>query len=738
MRSCLTRALTLAATLSGFASGCTEPAVAPVDAATPLDASVDQGAADSAPGETSPGIDAAPDVEPEVAPELPPPPPEPEWFVHDDGVAVGALAYSQVPDQYYEYVRFEFEQPVRLLTLEAHLQVPISGSVTLFIWDDFGGNFLSFDAANPLAATTRDLTPADSGQPLIFELPAPIDLVPGRMVFAGLIADGGSSAQVMVDAAPTDPGPDKSQASMVFLSNEPPDDNGFPAYASAPGDFMLRLRYQAIDVVAESDRDFAPITADDLGIPNFSRLALADVDGDGFDDVMTNGPKLYLNAGDGSFTDVSESWLDGISGSNGGVFGDFDNDGDPDYFATGTVDRLLRNDGGVFTDVTEASGIDDTQLFNCNGDEGEQNVPTEAAAVMDLDNDGYLDIWQGNFICWDPPAWPSRDVVWHNNGDMTFTDVTDVVGAAAGQPQASRGIAPADHNGDGYPDVLVTNYRLNPNLHFESVGDGTLSNVGFSSTLAGFFGGNGYYGHSIGAAWGDIDHDGDLDLFVANLAHPRFITFSQKATLYLNPGGPGAVFEDVTAVAGIRYLETPSNPNFFDYDNDGDLDLFFTCVYPHRTSQLYRNDGFLVWTEQSYSAGLRVYDGWGSAVGDLDRDGDVDVLNKLGQYHRNRNVGGRGAVFVKPIGAGAGMTNRDGVGARVATTVDGRLVMRERVGAHGTGVQDSPWLHIGIGSETTVDLTVTFPASDTTVTVVGAQAGDYWLVAEDGTTTLQP
>jgi len=733
MRTLLTT-LAAAAVLAGCpdADSPATPDAALADAVS--DAGIADGISDAA---VTPDEGGTEDVAPEVTP---PPPPDPEWFQHDDGAAVGALTYNQTPDAYYEFTRFEFEEPVRLLALEAYIQTSSVTTVTLFIWDDFGGNLLSFDRDTPLASVSRQVTPEDSGSPLMFELPEPVDLVPGRMVFAGMVVDGPLSPQLMVDAAPADVGEDRPSASVIFLSNEPPDEQGFPAYAGANGDFMLRLQAQRINVVPEDQRDFEAIDAETLGIPGLSRAAVADVDGDGFDDIMTSGLKLYLNDGDGTFTDATATWLVDISGSNGGVFGDFDNDGDPDYFATGGVDKLLRNDGpGIgFVDVTAASGINDMQFFNCNGDEGDQNVPTEAAAVMDLDNDGLLDIWQGNFICWDPPAWPSKDIVWKNNGDMTFTDVTDAVGAAAGQPQASRGIAPADHNDDGFVDVLVTNYRLNPNLHFENTGDGNLTNVGFVSTLAGVFGGNGAYGHSIGAAWGDIDHDGDLDLFVANLAHPRFITFSQKATLYLNPGGPGAAFEDVTSIAGIRYLETPSNPNFFDYDNDGDLDLFFSCVYPHRTSQLYRNDGFLLWSEQSYASGLRVYDGWGSVVGDFDRDGDLDIVNKLGQYHRNRNVAGRGAVFVKPVGGGAGMTNRDGIGARVTATVDSRLVMRERFGAHGTGVQDSPWLHVGLGSETSVDLTVTFPATGTSVTVRGAQAGDYWLVNEDGATTLLP
>lgn len=667
-----------------------------------------------------------------------PPPPKgaTEWLAYDDGTASGALQYQKAPEQVHEYVRFEMEQPVRIWGLRAQLRVPAAGEATVVLWDDFGGNFFNFDVEAPLAAVTREVTPADEGTWVEFPLAWPVDLVPGRMFYAGVVVNEGG-AQLSVDAASETP-EGKQPHSLVWFAAEPPDSGGFPAIAASPGDFLLQAEVELLDPMKPEDKDFEPVSLEDLGLPGFSRIALADVDGDGDLDVMLDGPRLFLNDG-GKYTDVTEAWLPGITGHNGGVFGDYDNDGDPDYFATGfqnPQDRLLRNDGGGFTDVTTESGIDDTMKFNCNGDDKDQPVPTEAAAWLDVDNDGWLDLYQANFICWDPPAQGALDLLWRNNGDGTFTDITQPSGAWKGQigGLAGRGVAPADADGDGLVDILVTNYRLHKDFFFQNKGGGKVEMTGDANKLTGvgtFAMGAIYFGHSIGAAWGDVDGDLDLDVFVAALAHPRFITFSQQATLYENPGGAGAVFQDVTELIGIRYLETPSNPNLWDWDNDGDLDLFYTCIYPDRTSQMYRNDGHPLWTEVTWQSGLAVYDGWGSVVGDIDGDGDLDLVASRGAF-RNRNKAGAEAVVVRLEGSGAGKTNRDGVGARVIATVGESKVLRERFGAHGTGVQDSPWLHVGLGGEATADLEAHFPASGTVVTAKGVAAGRV-VIREDGT-----
>jgi hypothetical protein len=507
----------------------------------------------------------------------------------------------------------------------------------------------------------------------------------------------------------------------------------------------VRVGYRPLQTVAPEDRYFESNEIGSIGLDNVSRIAFADVDDDGAPDAMLNGPRLYLNDGQGQFREVTSSWIPDDVSANGGVFGDFDNDGDPDYFATGDEDHLLEHRGDRYVDVTQKSGIDDTQTFECgkNADAKSQHAPTEAAAWLDYDGDGRLDLYQANYHCGGSLRSNSADRLWHNEGGGEFESIDLPVGrGASGDPtQAGRGVAPADADGDGDVDLFVTNYRLDPNFVFENM-QGTKrapwSDIGRNSHLIGTPTQRGvrrYYGHSIGAAWGDVNHDGRLDVFVANLAHPRYIEFSQTSSLYLNKMGAhlGAlVFDDVTERADLLYRETASNPNLWDYDNDGDLDLFYTCVYEGRESIFYRNDGHPDWTEVSYRTGLEVEDGWGSATADIDLDGDLDMIAGDKAFI-NRNLDGRGAVFVRLVGNGAGETNRSAIGARVEATIDGRTVLRERYGAHGTGVQSSPWLHVGLGSQSKTDLTATFPGSGTTVTVSDARAGERITVREDGT-----
>ena len=358
--------------------------------------------------------------------------------------------------------------------------------------------------------------------------------------------------------------------------------------------------------------------------------------------------------------------------------------------------------------------------------------PSRLTAPSLYDGDGWLDLYQGNFICWDDGL-PSRDKLWRNRGDGTFEDVSVAAGidAAQGPGYASRGVAPADYDGDGDMDLLVTNYRLHRSLHLRN-DDGVFTDVGKETGLeakATPLGSGVSYGHSIGAAWGDYDHDGRLDVFVARLAHPRFMSFSDPQSLYYNPGD-GTAFRNLTDDFGLRYQETPSNPNAWDVDNDGDLDLFWTAIYEGRRSQLYRNEWpNPAWTESNQATGLIVLNGWGSVTGDLDGDGDLDLLSRTA--FRNRNRFGHYALQIRPRGLGAGHSNPSGIGARVIVKVAGKDRMQERAGSHGTGSGDSPWLHIGLGRATSAPVRVLFPTTGVVVDAGELTAGRY-TVWEDG------
>ena len=283
---------------------------------------------------------------------------------------------------------------------------------------------------------------------------------------------------------------------------------------------------------------------------------------------------------------------------------------------------------------------------------------------------------------------------------------------------------------------------LNRNLFWKNHGDGTFSDVAAETTLAGTKQGSAY-GHSISSAWGDFNHDGYLDVFVANLAHPRFLEFSDKARLYMSAGGEDPVFEDVTEAEGFRFQETAGGAIAWDYDNDGDQDLMWNCIYAERPSQFYRNDwpdgG---WVEVTYPTGLRVTNGWEISIADLDDDGDLDyAANKYwgiedDNLFLNKNPWDRRSIQVRPLGRGAGGTNRDGFGARVRVMVDGVERMQEKFPSSGVSNQSSPWLHFGIGDADTADVTVEFPITGESYSFVSLAAGRY-TVDEDGNLTQE-
>lgn len=355
------------------------------------------------------------------------------WQIHDDDQSTGVHNYSAAtPVDYYERARFEFAKPVRIRAIKIMAEIKQAGLLTVYIWDDWGGNFISLVKEDPLAVLKKQVSPSDSGTWIEIPIVPTLELDPGHLVYAGLIANGSDGIRLMSDG-----GQDEVEGmpgkSIVWLSKEVDKDfGGNTVYSLAKGDFMVRLETQNFDVVAPEDSLFEPIDPDVSGIPSLSRGGFADYDNDGDIDLMLSGRGLFKNSGDGNFVDVSEEALPPLFNCNGGVWGDFDNDGDPDWFGTGKKDVLLRNDEGVFVDVTVEAGIDDTQPFSCEGESGLMNVPTESAAWIDVDGDGFLDLYQGNFICW-TEGMPSLDILWHNNGDGSFTDISVESGIRSGQ-----------------------------------------------------------------------------------------------------------------------------------------------------------------------------------------------------------------------------------------------------------------------------------------------------------------
>lgn len=417
------------------------------------------------------------------------------------------------------------------------------------------------------------------------------------------------------------------------------------------------------------------------------RVAWGDFDNDGFDDLAIDGARLYRNQGDGSFKHASEAMgLSGYKGYSGGIWGDADNDGWLDLFLSHKrKNRLLRNiQGKRFEDITRVAF-----KHNVSG-------PTEAAAWGDVNNDGWLDLFTANYeIGAVERGWCAPDHLYLNQGSGRFLDVTISAGIRSDEPMCGRGVHWLDHNADGHQDILVANYRLDPNQFW--IGDGT-GKFEEKAAVYGVRGNNvaGAFGHSIGAVSGDIDNDYDIDLFISNLAHPRYMKFSDPSMVLMNRGNPDFMFNNELKNSGIKFEETVSDPLLFDADNDGDLDLFFTSIYRGRQSFLYRNDGKGNFSDVSWQSGARVANGWGVAGADYDLDGDTDILVASGdglRLLRNEGSGNNWLSVRHQLPA----CNRFGVGNRVTLTYAGRKQVRYVSAGKGTGTQNSLKLPFGLG-----------------------------------------
>jgi VCBS repeat protein len=344
---------------------------------------------------------------------------------------------------------------------------------------------------------------------------------------------------------------------------------------------------------------------------NAGGAAVADVDNDGFEDILLSGSPdtvLYRNRGDGTFENVTAKV--GIptpypEPATGVVFFDYDNDGWPDLYigAAESGDRLFHNVRGVFEDVTERSGIPRGRW-------------TSMPIVADYDRDGFLDVYlvrMGDHAKRPPkPNYDAHNGVPHtllrNRGDGTFEDVTRR--AHAGNTGWGLAGAWGDSDGDGWPDLYLAN-EFGTNTLLRNRGDGTFEDVTE-------WAGAGDPGAGMGVAWGDYDGDGDFDIFVSNMysnsawaiMHPAYRAPTPWWVRVLNLVMPGQVrqhtlaiidglsrgstllendghgrFTDVSERAGVRDTQWGWAADFLDYDNDGRLDLyatngFYTGVQP--------------------------------------------------------------------------------------------------------------------------------------------------------------
>lgn len=462
--------------------------------------------------------------------------------------------------------------------------------------------------------------------------------------------------------------------------------------------------------------------------------AFFDYDNDGWMDIylVNSGPcdfytpdkplrnALYKNNRDGTFTDVTlKAGVMGSAYGMGAAVGDYNRDGLPDLYVTQYPCSILyRNNGdGTFTDVTKEAGL---------------NAPGWATSAVwfDYDNDGKLDLFvcrfadfskQKNVICGGPaqadryyckpnvfapmPSW-----LFHNNGDGTFTDVSRETGIGGSLGKA-WGVVAADIDGNGWVDLFVGNDTA-PNFLFMNRGKGRFEETGALAGVAYNPFGAARSGMGVDAA--DLDQDGSLDLFVANVDHEMY-------SLYHN--NKDATFEDLSQQSGIGAITRMMSGwglKFFDCDNDGNLDLMLANGHPDTTVDAHHPglrylealllfkgsaDGKLVnLSSQAGAAFSRPIAGRSLALGDFDNDGAVDVLVTVNDgapiLLHNQAARGNHWLGVRLIGT---KSNMDAIGAQISYQSGDLKRHRTKVGGGSYLASHDPRMVLGLGPRTKLD-----------------------------------
>jgi hypothetical protein len=417
------------------------------------------------------------------------------------------------------------------------------------------------------------------------------------------------------------------------------------------------------------------------------------------------GNHLYRNRGDGTFEDVTISA--GVGGpwySMGITVGDYNNDGYPDIFLSNYGPNvLLRNNGnGTFSDVTRHANVSGGKECSVG------------AVWLDYDNDGFLDLYVGNYLAYDPDykyyyapdGFPGplaydieKDVLYHNLGNGTFEDVTDAMGIVDMDGRA-MGVGAADYDDDGYMDIYVANdHTLNYLWHNEGgkrfVDKGTMSGTAFSQA--------GEATVSMSVDFADFNNDGLMDLFVSDDSY---------CSLYENLDN--GLFSDMGVSSNISMAAAQFvgwSSSFVDYDNDGDVDIFKTNgALKHlygQEDQVFRNEGGGKFRDISLELGRyfqKELMGRGACLGDYDNDGDFDIfivnLNDKCVFLRNNKGNQNNWLIIKLEGT---TSNRDGVGARIKINAGGRIQTAQKKSTTGYLSQNDPRIHFGLANYETVD-----------------------------------
>lgn len=410
-----------------------------------------------------------------------------------------------------------------------------------------------------------------------------------------------------------------------------------------------------------------------------------DIDNDGWVDLVAGGTVWKNNQGKG-FTRV----MDGVGFV---VAADFDNDGFADLFSWSNM-KLYRNEmGKAFTEFPLPTNLPKTD--------------SQGACWGDFDNNGFADLFIGGFEDWKAGiTYPSMILMnWKGKAfTLTWSDAQ----------YRTRGVTACDFNRDGKLDVYVSNYRLQPNLLYLNDGAGRFRDAAAAynavATSKGFKG-----GHSIGAAWGDFDNDGNIDLFAGNFAHVDFRGDQPKSRFLRNLGATEDYHFDDLGTCGVFHQESYASPAAGDYDNDGYLDLFFTTVYAtasfgrRNDPVLYHNDGRFVFKDKTAATNLsNLGSTYQAAWADFNNDGNLDLVSG-GKLLMNSGGNGNDWIEISLHGDGR-VVNSSAIGAQVRIKVRHEILTRQVEAGTGEGNQNDLRLHFGLGRKVkSVDLDITWP-----------------------------
>jgi len=506
------------------------------------------------------------------------------------------------------------------------------------------------------------------------------------------------------------------------------------ATAGTTTESPIQFTYQPIDFKLDSDETpehHAPETM-------AGGVAIFDYNNDGKLDIFfTNGadiktlrkdsPKyynrLFENDGHGHFTDVTEkAGLAGTGYDTGVAIGDYDNDGYEDIFVAGVHrNTLYHNNGdGTFTDVTARAGLNKPDL---------EYGPlwAVAAAWVDVNNDGLLDLVVVNYLKWDgdhepvcegyghhdychPKMYkPTPNQLFINNGDGTFRDASVEAGFRA-HPGKGMGVAAADSELSGKMDLMVTNDKL-MNSFFRNKGNGKFEEVAFDENVA--LREDGTYISGMGVDFRDLDNDGYPDIFLVALDGETF-------PLYRNTGKGS--FVEVTRESGMTRMSLPMagySPTIADFDNDGWKDIFVSRGHVQslasaanlpieQPNTVFRNLGGMKFQALTAEAGLTAQPPSrhrGSAVGDLNGDGRLDVvvsaLSAPAEIWINQSPGKNHWLEFKLQGT---QSNRDGIGARIKLVTKSGAQYNHMTTGCGYASSSAGPVHFGLGANASADL----------------------------------